>query len=135
MYTNLFLLILERICTLKCSWEWVLFGLWKSFLDSYTQIVLIDLLGNEHNCITLQNINLSGDIGLKYYPISFVSVKLSFCRIFFDIINTLQGLWVFIIFVCKKEIFQLIMKSAGVDSMHGVSGTGKSKSAIQVWQF
>ena len=27
------------------------------------------------------------------------------------------------------------MKSAGVDSMHGVSVTGKSKSAIQVWKF
>ena len=27
------------------------------------------------------------------------------------------------------------MKSAGVDSMHGVSGTGKSKSAIHVWKF
>ena len=62
----------------------------------------------------------------------FVFVKSLFYRIFFDIINTLQGLWVFIIFVCKKEIFQLIIKSAGVDSMHGVSGTGKSKSAIQV---
>ena len=69
---NLFLLILGRICTLKCSWEWVLFGLWKSFLDSYIQIVLIDPLGNEHNCITFQNIYLC----LKNYPTFFCFGKI-----------------------------------------------------------
>ena len=56
-------------------------------------------------------------------------------RYLFDAINTLQGLWVFLIFVCKREVFKLILKSAGVDSMFGVSSTGRSKTKIQVQEL
>ena len=50
IFKNIFILnhwLLGHTCTSKCSWEWALYGLWKSFPDSYTQIQLIELLGKK----------------------------------------------------------------------------------------
>ena len=35
-------------------------------------------------------------------------------RYFFDGVNTLQGLWVFIIFVCKQNVTNLMLVTAGL---------------------
>ena len=44
-------------------------------------------------------------------------------------------MWVFIIFVCKREVFKLLLQSAGVDSMFGVSAGGKTKTSIEVRSY
>lgn len=52
-------------------------------------------------------------------------------RYFFDVINTLQGVWVFIIFVCKATVLKNIKKSVGL----GVSSTAPGKRQRVTSQF
>ena len=52
-------------------------------------------------------------------------------RYFFDVINTLQGVWVFIIFVCKATVMKNIKKSVGL----GVSSTATGKRQRVTSQF
>ena len=126
-----YFLFIGWYCTWKCSWEWDSFGHWKSWQDFQATILMILQLGKErscNNCISSCLLSVVVTIVLQTWK------NFTISRYIFDGINTLQGLWVFVIFVCKDNVTSLLLVTAGLRESKRSKTQSRAKSRANSMQ-
>ena len=128
---TLFQTFIGRTCMWKCFWEWASFGLLKS---SVTLTVILYMKGHGKllSILDILLMKYKSQTRAQFYD----NQNTVYSRYLFDAINALQGLWVFLMFVCRPDATKRIAKTTGLDTtkLYSVltSGTKAKKSNVRV---